>query len=196
MRGMTTYDGSARQEATDAQVIAASRVDPGAFAAIFDRHIDAVGAYLNRRVGLPGAEDLAAETFTRAFAGRARYDLQRSDALPWLLGIASNLLKHHWRSERRRLAAYSQPGLAGQGLPSEEADWVESLEVRKALTAGLLKMARRDRDALLLHVWGDLSYADVASALGVPLGTVKSRIARARRILRELLAQGGQYKSG
>ncbi len=80
---------------------------PEAFGAVFDRHYAAVHAFAQRRVGSELAEEVAAETFTRAFAARRRYD-GRLDPLPWLLGIATNLMRRHWRSERRRLDAYAR----------------------------------------------------------------------------------------
>src|SRR5919205_4459442 len=93
---------------TDAQAIGASLEDPEAFAVLFDRHFDAVHGYAQRRVGPALADEVAAETFTRAFDQRRRYDVSRDDARPWLLGIAANLLRRHWRSERRRLDAYAR----------------------------------------------------------------------------------------
>src|SRR5919201_6732319 len=91
---------------TDAQAIGASLADPEVFTVLFDRHFTAVHRYVQRRVGTDLADEVAAETFTRAFDERRRYDTSRADAKPWLLGIAANLLRRHWRSERRRLDAY------------------------------------------------------------------------------------------
>src|SRR4051812_28676444 len=96
------------QDMTDAEAIARSRDEPAAFGAVFDRHFQAVYAYAQRRVGLAVAEEVAAETFARAFELRARYDTAHQLALPWLLGIATNVMRRHWRSERRRLAAYAR----------------------------------------------------------------------------------------
>src|SRR5450759_986183 len=84
---------------SDAQVIAASRVEPRVFAAVFDRHYDAVHRYLARRVGSDLADDLAADTFTTAFDARRRYDTTHPDARPWLFGIATNILRHHHRAQ-------------------------------------------------------------------------------------------------
>ena len=78
---------------TDAQAIGASLADPEAFAVLFDRHFDAIHGYAQRRVGPDLADEIAAETFTRAFDRRRRYDSSRDDARPWLLGIATNLLR-------------------------------------------------------------------------------------------------------
>ena len=93
---------------TDAQAIGASLADPEVFAVLFDRHFDAIHRYAQRRVGRDLADEIAAETFTRAFDRRRRYDTAREDARPWLLGIAANLLRRHWRTEKRRLDAYAR----------------------------------------------------------------------------------------
>src|ERR1700742_4297338 len=86
---------------TDADAIAASLRDPDAFVAIFERHFAAISRYLRRRVGAAVADELAGEVFTTGFALRARYDLDRADALPWLYGIAANLLRADRRRESR-----------------------------------------------------------------------------------------------
>jgi RNA polymerase sigma factor (sigma-70 family) len=157
---------------TDAQAIRASLDDPEVFATLFDRHFDAIHGYAQRRVGPDLADEVAAETFTRAFDHRRRYDGAREDARPWLLGIAANLLRRHWRTERRRLDAYAR------AAPSGAVELSSSL--RADLAAALKKLPRREREALLLLAWADLSYEEIAVALGVPIGTVRSRISRAR----------------
>lgn len=86
-------------------VIEQSLGRPQAFAAIFDRHFDAVHDYARRRLGKSLAEEITSETFIRAFDRRASFDRARVDARPWLFGIAANLMRRHWRTERRRLAA-------------------------------------------------------------------------------------------
>src|ERR671936_2918855 len=95
----------------DAQTIAASLEDAARFELIFDRHFVATNRYLYRRAGREIADDLAAETFAQAFDHRHGYDPAREDARPWLFGIASNLMRHHRRAERRRLLAYVRTGL-------------------------------------------------------------------------------------
>jgi hypothetical protein len=92
---------------TDAQVIARARTDTAAFATIFDRHHEAIHAYLRRRLDAAIAEEFAAETFARALHGIARYDHDRSDALPWLYGIAANLARRHRRTTATRDVADS-----------------------------------------------------------------------------------------
>jgi RNA polymerase sigma factor (sigma-70 family) len=165
----------------DAGVIRAARRDPAAFAEIFDRHFEIVHAFARRRVGPDLADEIASETFVRAFDLREGYDLAARDARPWLLGIATNLMRRHWRTERRRLAAYARHGLAredGHDLPAFDAE---------ALAALLDGLRKEERDVLFLHALADLSYEQIATGLGIPVGTVRSRLSRARRRLRESL---------
>lgn len=161
---------------TDAQAIGASLADPEVFAVLFDRHFDAIHGYAQRRVGPDLADEIAAETFTRAFDRRRRYDSARDNARPWLLGIAANLLRRHWRSERRRLNAYARSG----GREGSELSGPLAAE----LGAAVMALPRREREPLLLLAWADLSYDDIAVALDIPVGTVRSRISRARTKLR------------
>jgi RNA polymerase sigma factor (sigma-70 family) len=168
---------------SDSSVIAASLEVPALFSAIFERHFDVVHRYIQRRVGVDLADDLASETFVVAFDKRAAYDLERPDARPWLLGIATNLVFGHWRAERRQLRAVQRTGCV---LPSEEATENSSprLFCDADVAAALTRLNVPDRDALLLLVWGDLSYEEIAIAVDAPIGTVRSRIARARQSLR------------
>jgi len=182
------------EQEPDAALIAASLDTPVAFAAVFDRHYDFVHRYLGRRVGLDIADDLASETFTTAFRVRARYDLAHTDARPWLLGIATNLVRHHRRAEVRRLRAYERIEVAQAAGIEEDAvaARADAASERPQIAHALARIPDADRDALLLLAWADLTYADIAMALEIPIGTVRSRIHRARQRLRELLEPSGQ----
>lgn len=163
---------------TDAEALRQSLREPARFAVLYERHVTPVHRYLRRRVGDGAAEDLTAEVFVRAFRGRARYGVQHDTALPWLLGIASNLIADHRRAERRRLATLER--LCGSAQPPRERD---ATGLSPELVQALRRLPARDRDALLLVAWGELSYEETARALEVPVGTVRSRIARARQRL-------------
>jgi RNA polymerase sigma factor (sigma-70 family) len=180
----------------DDELITASRADPAAFAAIFDRHHARLYRYLRRRVGAALAADLAAETFVIAFARRGDYRPQTQDARPWLYGIAHNLLRNHLRAERRQLAAYARHGADPLADPSAQAAFsmadarADSAAVSAELARILARMPSRDRHVLLLFAWADMSYAEIAQAMNIPVGTVRSRLNRARRELR-VLVNGG-----
>jgi RNA polymerase sigma-70 factor (ECF subfamily) len=174
---------------SDADVIAASLREPARFGVLFDRHATVVHRYLVRRLGPDEAEALVGDVFRIAFERRSTYDLDRPTARPWLYGIATNLVAKQRRSEARRFRAVAR--LAAQRVPTSEfADRV-SLDVDAAamwprVVEAVTALPEPERDALILHVWEGLSYEDVAGALGVPIGTVRSRLHRARERLRDL----------
>ena len=174
----------------DAEAISASLAQPSAFETVFDRHFAAVHRFVRRRVGLALADDIASETFVRAFASRARFDTSRTSALPWLLGIAVNLVSRHYRDEERQLRAYARSGV-DPVLGNEDAahDRIDAAAAKQRLAAALADLRTEERDALLLHAWAELSYDEIAEALGIPVGTVRSRLSRARAHVRERLAQ-------
>lgn len=177
---------------TDGQLIAESRATPEHFAAIFDRHAPAVHAYLARRIGRD-ADDLLAETFLVAFERRGRYRTAVTDARPWLLGIATNLLRRRAREEVRLYRALARTGIdpvgasAATALADRVVEQVDAGRVVRGLAGALAELPRHDRDALLLLAWGGLGYQEIARALGVPVGTVRSRLHRARSRLRDAL---------
>ena len=165
-------------EIHDGERIASSLERPDDFGAIFERHFDAIHRYVSRRLGSGLADDLAATVFAEAFAGRAAFLVDHDDARPWLFGIATNLMRRHRRRERAAWRAYAKHGLDPFGIDAHPR--LDEVAVARALS----RIAKADRDALLLMVWADLAYDDVATALGVPVGTVRSRIHRARARLR------------
>jgi RNA polymerase sigma-70 factor (ECF subfamily) len=184
----STQEGGTLSE-SDGELIAAACADPHAFTAVFDRHYDAIAGWLRRRVERALADELAAETFLQAFGARERYDRARADARPWLYGIAANLLRGHRRGEERRLRAYAraaQPAADLGAFDGVEAR-VDAVAAGAALASALATLGPGERDALLLHAWTDLTYEQIAEALEVPVGTVRSRINRARRVVREQL---------
>jgi RNA polymerase sigma factor (sigma-70 family) len=175
----------------------ASLEEPAVFGNIFDRHAGVIHRYLASRVGGEAAQDLVSEVFATAFRCRSSYDTEYSDALPWLLGIATNTVRHHRRSEGRRWAMVSRLGQ----LPTDRGDLVlgdiaedaiardQVEETKRALAA----IGDKYRDVLILYSAFDLSYEEIAQALGLRIGTVRSRLSRGRDQLRELLSASGQY---
>jgi RNA polymerase sigma factor (sigma-70 family) len=151
------------------------------FEELFEDHFDAIYGYLARRVGPDLARDLAAETFTRAYAGRKRFDRRRGEPRAWLFGIANNLLRRHYRDEERRLRAFARVEMPSADDAPHEPVVAEALSV----------LSREDRDVLLLFAWADLSYEQIAEALALPVGTVRSRLNRARTRMREELTKEG-----
>jgi RNA polymerase sigma factor (sigma-70 family) len=181
-----------RERADDAAVIEQSWHEPEAFAELYDRHATPIHSYVTRRLGDGAADDVVAETFLIAFRGRRRYDLSRSDARPWLYGIAANVIGKHRRTEVRMWRALARTGAdpAAEGHADRVDDRVSAATVQRELAVALAGLAAGDRDVLLLIAWADLSYDEVAAALEIPVGTVRSRLNRARRKVRAAL--GGQ----
>jgi RNA polymerase sigma factor (sigma-70 family) len=167
---------------TDAELIARSVDDPEVFAALFDRHATAVHRYL--------ADDLLSETFLVAFRRRADYRAEHVEVRPWLIGIATNLVHGSARAERRRYRALARAAAEPErhgADPGDSAARLDAEALRGPLAAALAGLAARDRDVLLLVAWGQLGYEEVATVLDVPVGTVRSRLHRARRQTRAVL---------
>lgn len=176
------------QSLPDNAAIAASIAAPAEFAPVFHRHFDVVHAYVRKRVGRSLADDLAAQTFLVAFDCRARYDQARPNARPWLLGIATNLIHGKRREEERQLRAYGRAGGEAGVDPLEGIEARADAErLRPQLAAAIVELPRDEADPLLLFAWAELSYEEIAEALELPIGTVKSRLSRARKRVREQL---------
>jgi RNA polymerase sigma-70 factor (ECF subfamily) len=163
------------------------------FDRVFEGEYARLRGYLYRRLGSSAADEVAAETFAVAFRRWGDLDPSRP-VRPWLYGIAANLLRHHWRKERRMLRAYACFGLD----PIFEQDEEESVEradakaQNRALAAALAELRPVEREILLLHAWADLTDTEIAEALALPIGTVKSRLHRARERMRNRLTLSGK----
>jgi RNA polymerase sigma factor (sigma-70 family) len=179
-----------RNASDDADFMAASIEQPEAFAVVYDRHATSLYRYARRRLGADLAEDVVADAMLTAFRKREHYDTTRPDAGPWLFGILTREISRRRRDERARFRALARL------RPSDDTDQGAVDQVTAAIVAGaargqladaLAALASRDRDVLLLVAWADLSYQEVADALQVPIGTVRSRLNRARRRVRAAL---------
>jgi RNA polymerase sigma factor (sigma-70 family) len=187
--------GDAGGLSTDADVVMASWDDPSAFAVLFDRHARVVQRFVTGRAAQNDIDDLVSETFVAAFRSRKRYDRRYDDARPWLLGIAANVLRHHYRAEARRRRWPRSSRL--EEPASDHAEGVASeIDARSGwehVVWALSQLDDRYREVLLLNASADLTYEEMARALGVPVGTIRSRMARGRRRLRKLLDAEGQH---
>jgi RNA polymerase sigma factor (sigma-70 family) len=170
---------------TDAQLVQESRSGRrDAFVDLVDRHVGPVHAYLARRAGRPAADELLAEVWARAWGARGTYDVSYPDALPWLYGIARNVLRSHWRVQAHE---------GGVGGPEAFDPWAEAddrLDAGGRLPAVLdavRALPADERDVLLLVAWEQLAPAEAALVLGIPQGTARSRLHRARHAVRARL---------
>ena len=176
--------------ATDGWLIRRSVRHPECFGMLFDRHAGLIHRYLARRLGAQAADDLLAEVFLAAFRHRDRYESTRPDARPWLYGIAGHVVAGHRREEARRwrLLAALPTGPDEPDPATAAADRATAQLAGRDLAGALAALNTDERAALLLLAWEDLSYAQIAEALDVPIGTVRSRISRARQKLRPQLS--------
>ena len=184
-----TGPGARALEASDADVIGQSLGDPSRFGMIFERHADEILRYAHARLGPDLAEEVLAETFLAAFGRRAQYDCSRPDARPWLYGIAIRQIGKHRRAEsraRRALARVPAETVAGD-FGERAAERVTAEQLRPSLAAVLSELSRPDRELLLLIAWAGLTCEESAQALGVPAGTVRSRLHRIRARTRQAL---------
>ncbi|MDO5618507.1 RNA polymerase sigma factor [Kocuria sp.] len=177
---------------TDSDVIRGSLETPEQFAVLYDRHATPVYRYLTRRLGRLSAEDITSETFLAAFDSRTTFDLSRESALPWLLGIATNLANRHLRQSVRQEQIQQKAARLDPGHPADLLEPItEQLDHSQGTSQvmrALAHLSPTNRDTLLLHVWGELTYDQIAAATHVPVGTVRSRLHRARLTLRSHLS--------
>ena len=175
----------------DGELWGAAGTDREAFGELYERHAQAVFAFCARRSGdLALADDLTSVVFLEAWRRRRSVQLAGTSVLPWLLGTAHNVMRNQRRSLRRHRAALARLSVDGAS-PSGEDEAIARVDAQRALSAALREVDRlshEQRDAVNLVLWGGLSYDDAACALGVPVGTVRSRIARARAALGVSLA--------
>lgn len=183
------YNEQAGPRRHDGELIAESFDDANRFGELFDRHYAPVHRFINRRLGSELADELAAETFTRAFKARHKYDRDKPDAVPWLFGIANNLMRNHMRTELRKLRAYARTGIDPvEEFASDSDSRIIAGSDRRALVSALAKLSKDEREVMLLFAWAELSTAQIAEAIDAPEGTVRSRLSRARKKIRDELA--------
>ncbi|MEV4171756.1 RNA polymerase sigma factor [Nonomuraea sp. NPDC049709] len=171
-------------------VDAVPRHEPERFATLFVDHAPELKRYVVRRLGVEPADDIVAETFAVALQRLDTYDRGLGDERSWLYGIATNLIGRH---RRREIGLYR--ALSRTGADSVTEPFTDEVERRVAagaasrrLAKALAGLSQKHRDTLLLVAWTELTYEEAAVALGVPVGTVRSRVNRARGKLRRVLA--------
>lgn len=184
-------------EMSDAVV--ASVEHPHRFEVVFERYHRAVYEYLARSVGPDRAEEYAGDVFVAAFTARVRYDPALGGVRAWLFGIATNIRLTRARSDRRGRRARDRVGAerdaheGGFELVEEGLDYGRQLAW---VAEFLAQLSETDRDVLVLYAWNELTYPEIAQALGIEVGTVRSRLSRARGRLRELIVASGEVLGG
>jgi RNA polymerase sigma factor (sigma-70 family) len=176
---------------SDAELIESSWSEPERFTAIFDKHFTSVYSFCARQAGAWAGEEMASEVFSRAFANRRSYDLSKLNARPWLFGIALNVVRESRRAIARGDAAYQRAASSASIGSIDPATFIAAaLDAGKDLARVALALAEfppEEVETLLLHIWDELSYIECAEALGIPVGTVRSRLNRLRNRLRAVV---------
>ncbi|MER7951217.1 RNA polymerase sigma factor [Streptomyces sp. NPDC096079] len=163
--------------------------DPAALGEAYDEHARVLYHYAYRVCGdRAAAEDVVSSAFLEAWRCRGKVHADGGSLRPWLLGIATNIMRGAAREARRRDAALAR--IPERGVLPDFADDVLARmtngEQIRAARVALGKLRRREREVFTLVVWAGLDYASAGEALGIPVGTVRSRLSRARERLRKL----------
>jgi RNA polymerase sigma-70 factor (ECF subfamily) len=160
--------------------------DHDAFARVFDRHADLIFRFARRRVGdVTVAEEITSQVFLETWRRRREVTLLDGSLRAWMLGIARNLQRRHWRSTERKIRAIERlsPAADEPDTTDAVADRLDAIDELAQVRRRLDGLSDSHREVLLLAVWEELSYEEIAAVLDVPIGTVRSRIARARQRL-------------
>lgn len=184
-------------QATDAELWQrALDGEPYAFGTLFERHARSVYNYLFRRTAdWSLAEDLTSVVFLEAWRRRGDVCLQGESALPWLFGVATNVLRNRRRSQRRHRAALARiPHEHAYNFADEANARLDDERRMRAVLRAIATLPKREQDVFALCAWEELSYEDAAVALGIPVGTVRSRLSRARARIRELSSANGHER--
>lgn len=175
---------------SDADIIRNSIADPNTFEDIFHRHYKTIYNYFSRRVEKEVIEELASSVFVKAFEIRNKFDTTKENSLPWLYGISSNILNTSRRTknryqvkQKRAFEFYKQDAIS-----NDKNLLFEDKKINDVISEALLKLKKADLEVVLLFIWEQLTYQEIASTLKIPIGTVKSRMNRAKNILEKKLS--------
>lgn len=171
-------------------------VDVNEMRSLYDEHGDALLSYFARRVGRDLAEDLLAETFRAAIESRGSFDDRLGSEKGWLFGIGTNLLRRHWRTEKRRLLALERSADQSHvtidpllGDTDRIATRLDAISEAQRILIAVTELSPEDRDLLILSGWEHLSSAEIGEALGIGAGAARTRLHRLRANLRQVLDQ-------
>lgn len=164
-------------------------IDRVAFEHCFEDNFPTIHRFIARRIGTPLADDLAAETFATAFRRRTSFDPARGSQRSWLYGIAINLIRNHWRAEQHLLDLDARLRVETElrENPSISDERLSASLAAPRIAAALASLSGEQREVILLHAWAELTHDEIALALNVAPGTVRSRLSRARAALAEQL---------
>ncbi|MFD6329142.1 RNA polymerase sigma factor [Streptomyces niveus] len=171
----------------DDDLLVRSARDPAAFEPLVERHAHALHGYLTRRAPAV-ADDLLAEVWLQAYTSRTTFDATRGTARTWLFGVTRNVLSAHWRR-----SAPERSGAVGGDDHAVSDPWqavderLDAAAVAPSIRRVLDQLPHAERELLLLVAWEQLTPTEAAAVIGIPAGTARSRLHRARARLREAL---------
>ncbi len=163
--------------------------NPLAFERVFEENFPSIHRFIARRVGTALADDLAAETFATAFRRRATFVAERGSPRSWLYGIAMNLIRNHWRTEQHLLYLDARLRVEAEYCedPTLSDERLSAAPAASHIATALASLNREQREVILLHAWAELSNDEIAIALDIAPGTVRSRLSRARASMADQL---------
>ncbi|WP_406840856.1 RNA polymerase sigma factor [Streptomyces sp. AHU1] len=171
----------------DEDLLIRAASEPAAFEPLVDRHSVALHGYLVRRAPT-AADDLLSEVWLQAYATRHTYDAARGPARGWLFGVARNVLARHWQTVSRATDASQAASEIPEGDPWRAVDQrLDASAMGPELREGLARLPESERELLLLVAWEQLTPTEAAAVVGIPAGTARSRLHRARTRLRVAL---------
>ncbi|MGW1067101.1 RNA polymerase sigma factor [Streptomyces aureus] len=172
----------------DEDLLVRAAREPAAFEPLVDRHSVALHGYLVRRAPT-AADDLLSEVWLQAYATRHTYDAARGSARGWLFGVARNVLARHWQTLSRTSGAPRRTSEIPEVDPWRAVDQrLDVAAVVPELRNGLAQLPEPERELLLLVAWEQLTPSEAAAVVGIPAGTARSRLHRARTRLRVALS--------
>lgn len=165
----------------------------GDFADVYERYFADIHRYIAGRLGRDVADDIAADTFVIALRKLGGFDARRGPVRAWLYGIATNLVAQHRRAEQRRYRAlaHARPAEAADGHEDRVTSRVAAQGMQAPLAKALASLSQKERDVLLLVALAGLSHQEISEALGIPYGTVGSRLNHARMKIRAMVEWEG-----
>lgn len=172
--------------AHDGEMMRRSLQQPSVFCDVYRRHFPHIHAFCATRVGPGHAEDVAQQVFLVAFVHRDEFKFHRKDARPWLRGIARHLCSRHFRVRQRteQLTDQAVRSLPAVSSVSEIIDRVDAQRMREPLTEALRDLPVPQRETLLLYAVEGLTHKEISVLLDIKIGTVKSRLSRAKAHIR------------
>lgn len=184
---------------SDSELIVATLDEPELFSVIFERHYSAVFGFVGASVAVSEVDDIASEVFVRAFGQRDRFNPDYRSARPWLLGIASHLIADHYRTIGRRDRAYRRVFAReprNDRFDDDAANRIDAAALSPLLQRAIRNLRPQQVPVVVLFVLEDFSYSEIATALEIPEGTVRSRLSRARGRLRNSMAEFDEHNLG